>query len=154
MTECTSLVQIYVCQNKIHHLEEKLEQFSLIFQNQQAQSQKEKEELLKAKHLEAEELNRTSLRSRNEIYQLQMKHQISSETPIAELVPIKQTPIPRLEPSNNVHNSGAGKKERTAIEVRDIGELTFDDVLRIHAKTMIQEFMQMVKQAGNSQKEW
>ena len=46
------------------------------------------------------------------------------------------------------------KKERTVIEVRDIGELTFEDVHSIHVKTMIQEFMQMVKQVGNSQKEW
>ena len=59
-----------VCQNKLHHLEEKLEQFSFIFQNQQAQSQKEKDELLKAKDLEVEELNRTILRLRSQSYQL------------------------------------------------------------------------------------
>ena len=144
-----------VCQNKIHHLEEKLEQFSFIFQGQQAQSQKEKAELLKAKDLGVEELHRTILRLRNEIYQLQMKPSShGSETPIAESVPIKQTPSPKPEPSNNDHNSGARKKERTVTEVRDIGELTFDDAHNIHVKTMIQEFMQMVKQVGNSQKEW
>ena len=143
------------CQNKIHHLEEKLEQFSFIFQNQQAQAEKEKAELLKAKDLEVEELHRTILGLRNQIYELQMKPPShGSETPIAESVPIKQTPSPWPEPSNNDRNSGVRKKERTVIEVRDIGELTFDDVHSIHAKTMIQEFMQMVKQVGNSQKEW
>ena len=130
------------CQNKIHHLEEKLEQFSFIFQNQQAQSEKEKAELLKAKDLEVEELHRIILGLRNQIYELQMKPPChGSETPIAESVPIKQTPSPRPEPSHNDHNGGARKKERTVIEVRDIGELTFDDVHSIHAKTMIQEFM-------------
>ena len=143
------------CQNEIHHLEEKLEQFSFIFQNQQAQAEKEKAELLKAKDLEVEELHRTILGLRNQIYELQMKPpRHGSETPIAESVPIKQIPSPWPEPSNNDRNSGVRKKERTVIEVRDIGELTFDDVHSIHAKTMIQEFMQMVKQVGNSQKEW
>ena len=111
------------CQNKIHPLEEKLEQFTFIFQNQQAQSQKEKAELLKAKDLEVEELKRTILGLRNQIYELQTKPpRHGSETPIAESVPITQTLSPRPEPSNNDHNSGARKKERTVIEVRDIGE--------------------------------
>ena len=110
------------CQNEIHHLEEKLEQFSFIFQNQQAQAEKEKAELLKAKDLEVEELHRTILGLRNQIYELQMKPpNHGSETPIAESVPIKQTLSPWPEPSNNDRNSGVRKKERTVIEVRDIG---------------------------------
>ena len=102
-----------VCQNKIHHLEKKLEQFSFIFQNRQSQSEKEKAELLKTKDLEVEELHRTILELRSQIYELQMKPPChGSETPIAESVPIKQTPSPRPELSNNDRNSGVRKKRK------------------------------------------
>ena len=68
-----------------------------------------------------EGLHRTILGLRIQIYELQMKPpRHGSETPKAESVPIKQTPSPIPEPSNNDHNGGVRKNERTVIEVRDI----------------------------------